>query len=216
MFQQLVFHAQQNIQSTSVQDLDPCPSTDNTHSSDLTPHEMTVIEHGENSTRTLTWKLVVFLTHINCRTNDDRFPLPLGRLGSAQSSLGVPIPALIGPAQQCVSNVLHYHTYGDHLQTCQTQVTALQTHDWSMIGWVLCSVLWVTQLTGQPPSPISNFDHGFHNDTGSGVHTYSTPYWTTHKQKIRHYRSIYWKLNFELTRPNSIFAVNSGHFRSSV
>jgi hypothetical protein len=62
----------------SVQDLDPRPCTDNDPVSIL-PHEMTVIEPGENPnpTRTLTWKSLDFLRHIKCRTNDDRFPLPL-------------------------------------------------------------------------------------------------------------------------------------------
>jgi hypothetical protein len=40
-------------------------------------NEMVDIEPGENPTRTLTWKSVVFLSHIKSRTNDDRFPLPL-------------------------------------------------------------------------------------------------------------------------------------------
>ena len=72
--QQFVFHSQQTVQVTSDQDLDPRPYTDNSPTSVL-PHEMTVIEPGENPTRTLTWKSVVFLSHIKCRTNDDRFPL---------------------------------------------------------------------------------------------------------------------------------------------
>ena len=76
MLQQLDFHTQQTIQVTSVQDLDPRPYTDNAHMSVLS-HAMTVIEPGENPTRTLTWKSLDFLSHINRRTNDDRFPLPL-------------------------------------------------------------------------------------------------------------------------------------------
>ena len=43
MIQQLVFHTQQTIQNTSVQDLDPRPCADNVHTSVL-PHEMTVID----------------------------------------------------------------------------------------------------------------------------------------------------------------------------
>ena len=46
------------------------------------------------------------------------------------SILGVPISVLIGPAQQCSCNTFHYVTYGDHLQTCQTQSADLQAHDW--------------------------------------------------------------------------------------
>jgi hypothetical protein len=60
MTQQLDFHTQQTIQVTSVQDLDPRACTDSTHETVL-PHEMTVIETGENPTRTLTWKSLNFL-----------------------------------------------------------------------------------------------------------------------------------------------------------
>jgi hypothetical protein len=54
----------------------------------------------------------------------------------------VPIPALIGPAQQCACNGFHYDTVGDHLQTCQTQSAALQVHDWVVykLGALLGSV----------------------------------------------------------------------------
>ena len=47
MIQQLDFHTQQTIQTTSAQVLDPRP-----------------------------WKPLVYLSHINRRTNGDRFPLP--------------------------------------------------------------------------------------------------------------------------------------------
>ena len=43
---------------------------------------MEAIDPGENPTRTLTWKSLDSLIHIKCRTNDDHFLLPLGRLGS--------------------------------------------------------------------------------------------------------------------------------------
>ena len=128
MLQQLTFHVQQTIQATSVQDLDPRPCVDNTHVSVLT-HEMSVTEPCKNPTRTLTWKSLTFLRHIKRRTNDDRFPLPLWETWFC-SRLGVPIPTLIGPTQQCACNVFHYDTYGEHLQTCQTQSADLQAHDW--------------------------------------------------------------------------------------
>ena len=88
MLQQLTFHAQKTIPVTCMQDLDPRPCADNVHASVL-PFEMTVIEPGENLTRTLTWKHLSFLSHIKCRTNDDRFPLSLwfGRYGSALVSV---------------------------------------------------------------------------------------------------------------------------------
>jgi len=80
-------------------------------------------------TRTLTWKPLTFLSHIKSRTNDDRFPLSLWETWFC-STPGVPIPALIGPSQQCACNVFHYDSYGDHLQTCQTQSEDSQVHDW--------------------------------------------------------------------------------------
>ena len=75
---------------------------------------MTHIESGENPTRTLTWKPSSFLRHIKRRTNDDRFHLSLWESWFS-SSLGVPIPALTGPPQQCTCNVFHYDSYGDNL-----------------------------------------------------------------------------------------------------
>ena len=91
---------QKTIPTTSVQDLDPRPCTDNVHAPVL-PLEMTSIEPGENPTRTLTWKPLTFLSHIKRRTNDDRFPLSLWETWFC-SSLGVPIPSLIGPSQPVV------------------------------------------------------------------------------------------------------------------
>jgi hypothetical protein len=82
MLQQLTFHAQQTVQATSAQDLDPCPCADNTHASVL-PHEMMVIEPGENLTSTLTWKPLGYLSQIKRRSNDARFLFHYGRLGSA-------------------------------------------------------------------------------------------------------------------------------------
>jgi hypothetical protein len=61
--------------------VDSRPFADNTHVSVL-PHEMSDIEPDESPTRTLTWKSLAFLNYIKRRTNDDRFPLPHGRLGS--------------------------------------------------------------------------------------------------------------------------------------
>jgi hypothetical protein len=170
MLQQLAFHAQQTIQATSVQDLDPRPCADNAHTSVL-PHEMVAIEPGENPTRTLTWKSLAFLSHIKCRTNDDRFPLPLWETCLC-SSLGVPILTLIGPAQQCACNAFHYDTYGDHLQTCQTQSAALQAHDWVVyrLGALLGSVGHkvkihkITPATGKERGDIEIKDYVVHND----------------------------------------------------
>ena len=82
---------------------------------------MAAIEPGDGKipTRKLTWKPLGFLRHIMCRTIDDRFPIALWEVWFC-STLGVPIPALIGPSQQCDFNDFLYDPYGDHLQTCQT------------------------------------------------------------------------------------------------
>jgi hypothetical protein len=101
ILQQLVFHTQKIIPATSVQDLNPRPCTDNVHASVL-PVEMTAIEpdDGEIPTRKWTSKPLGFLRHIKCRTMDDRFPLSLWEVWF-YSSLGVPIPTLIGHSQHC-------------------------------------------------------------------------------------------------------------------
>jgi hypothetical protein len=49
MLQQSDFNTQRTIPATSVQDLDPRPCAHNAHASVL-PHEMTVVEPGENPT----------------------------------------------------------------------------------------------------------------------------------------------------------------------
>jgi hypothetical protein len=83
--------------------------------------EKETIEPGDSEilTRKLIWKPLGFLSHINRRTIDDRFPMVLLEVWFC-SSLGAPIPALIGPSQQCAFNDFLYDPYGDHLQTCQT------------------------------------------------------------------------------------------------
>jgi hypothetical protein len=60
----------------------------------------------------LFWKSLVFESHIQCRTNDDRFPLSLWEDWFC-SSHGVPISVLIGPPHHCVSNTCRYDSYGD-------------------------------------------------------------------------------------------------------
>ena len=44
------------------------------------------------------------------------------------STLGVPIPALVANPRSCACQ--HFDIYGDHLQTCQLQSTAMHTHEW--------------------------------------------------------------------------------------
>ena len=90
---------------------------------------MAAIEPGENRTRTLTWKTLAFLSYIQRRTNDDRSPLSLWEVWFC-SSLGVPIPASIGPPQQDACNAFHYDLYGDHIYVELNQ----RLHSF-MIGW---------------------------------------------------------------------------------
>jgi hypothetical protein len=94
------------IKSTSTQDLDPLPLVNNDHPSVL-PFEMYVLESDEPPSHTLNWKSLGFLIHIKRRTNDDRFPLSLWEVWFF-STLGVTVPALIGPSQRCTCNEFHY------------------------------------------------------------------------------------------------------------
>jgi hypothetical protein len=96
MLQQMTLHTEQIIKATSTKDLDPRPLGNNDHPSDL-PFEMYTLEPGEPPSRTLNWKSG-FLSHIKRRTIGDRFPLSLWEVWF-YSTLGVPIPTLIGPSQ---------------------------------------------------------------------------------------------------------------------
>ena len=136
MLQQLVFHQQQIVKDTRVQELDPRPCENNDHSSVLA-YEMETIEPGENSSRTLTWKPLAFLSHIKLRTNDDRFSSSQGESFLCHSvSLFMPLrfsyptPFLLGPPQQGSCNAFSYDIFGDHLQTCQVKSSVSQVHDW--------------------------------------------------------------------------------------
>ncbi len=76
MLEQWVLHKPQTVKATSTLDLDPPPLAANDHPSVL-PHEMFALEPGDPPSRTLTWKPLGFLNHVNRRTSDDRFPLSL-------------------------------------------------------------------------------------------------------------------------------------------
>ena len=76
LLQQLAFHTQKIIKTTSTQDLDPRPLPNIEHPSVL-PFEMYAIEPGESPSRSLNWKSLGFLSHIKRRTIGDRFPLSL-------------------------------------------------------------------------------------------------------------------------------------------
>jgi hypothetical protein len=82
----------------------------------------------------------LILSHIK-RTIGDRFPLSLWEVWFC-STLGVPIPALIGPSQWRACNALDYDVCGDHLQTCQVKSAASQVHDWVVyrLGGIVGSV----------------------------------------------------------------------------
>ncbi len=77
------------------------------------------------------------------------------------------LPGLIGPVQQYVCNAFHYDTFGDHLQTCQTQSVVLQVHDWVVykLGVLLGSVGHkvkihkITSTTGKERGDIEIKDH---------------------------------------------------------
>ena len=165
MFQQFVFHKQQTVKATRVQDLDPSPSTDNAHESVLT-HEMTGIEPSEIPSRTRTWKPLAYLSHINRRSNDDRFSSSRWE-SLIWSSLGVSTPGLLGPAQQWTCNSFAYGPFGDHLQTCQTKSAASQVHDWVVykLGVFLGSVGHrvkihnITTLTGKERDDVEIKDY---------------------------------------------------------
>ncbi len=156
------------------------------------------IEPGETPSTTITWKPLVSLSHINLRTNDDRFCSPQWA-SFLCSSLRVPTPFLLGPPQQCPCNAFSYDIFGDHLQTCQPKSAVSQVHDWVVYKMGHHSVPWViglrytkllrvpvnwqwtrwswsqrlnsftkTSSTGQPPTASSHPDSGF-QDTQMGI-----------------------------------------------
>jgi hypothetical protein len=120
--------------TTIEQDLNPRPCTVNDHPSVLA-HEMMAIDPGEKPTRMLTWKTTSFLYHIQPRSHEDRFPIPLWETWFCQS-LGVPIPALLENPRQCPCRQFSFDPYDDHIQTCQCQSATLPAHEW--IVYSLC------------------------------------------------------------------------------
>ncbi len=87
------------------------------------------IEPGEKPSRMLTWKPTAFISHIQPRSHDDRFPIPLWETWFCQS-LGVPIPALLENPRHCPCRQSRFDHYGDHIQTCQRQSAAFPAHEW--------------------------------------------------------------------------------------
>ena len=138
----------------------------------------------------LKWSPLGFLSQIKRRTIGDRFPLSLWEVWFC-STLGVPIPALIGPSQRCACNTFDYDVCGDLLQTCQVKSAASQVHEWVVyrLGGILGSVVHkvkihkitpatgrergdleikdyvVLQKTQDQASSSSYFNLGFHYDS---------------------------------------------------
>jgi len=125
---------------------------------------MYALDPGDPPSHTLTWKP---LCHIKRRTNDDRFPVSLWEFWLG-STLGVPIPDLIGTSHQCVCNEFTYDSFGDHLETCQVKSTSTQVHDWVVyrLGDILGSVGHrvkihkITSATGKERGDLEIKDYG--------------------------------------------------------
>jgi hypothetical protein len=140
MVDQLALHTPKTFHETIEQDLNSRPCTVNDHPSVLA-HEMMVIEPGEKPTCILTWKTTSLLSHIQPRSHEDHFPIPLWETWFCQS-LGVPIPALLESPRQCPCRQFSFDPYGDHIQTCQRQSASLPAHEWIVyrLSLLICSV----------------------------------------------------------------------------
>jgi hypothetical protein len=112
MLEQLALRTPMTFHVTSEQDLNPRTSTVNDHPVVLT-HEMMVIDPGEKPMLILTWKTTSFLSHIQSRCHEDRFPIPLWETWFCQS-LDVTIPALLENPRQCPCRQFSFDPYGDH------------------------------------------------------------------------------------------------------
>ena len=180
---------------------------------------------------------MVFLIHIKRRINDDRFPLPLWETWFS-FSLGVPIPTLTGPVQQCPYNDFHYDTYGDHLQTCETQSSVLQAHDWVVyrLGVMFGSVghkvkiHMITPATGKQRGDIEIKDYVVLQKPQGQDNRLPPPrtlimdFTMTYVRFGRSYLHPIGQVTYtrcsdgalESTRLNIFLPVTNGHFRSSV
>jgi hypothetical protein len=98
--EQLALRTPKTFHATSEQDWNPRPCTVNDHPSVLA-HEMMTIEPGENPTLMFTWKTTTFLCHLQSRSHDDHFPIPVWETWFCQS-LGV----LYQPCLKNLDNVL--------------------------------------------------------------------------------------------------------------
>ncbi len=80
------------------------------------------------------WKVYVhtyleIISHIQSRSHDDHFPIPLWETWFCQS-LGVPISVWLENPRQCPCRQFSFDHYGDHIQTCQCQSTTFPAHEW--------------------------------------------------------------------------------------
>ncbi len=140
MIQQLAFHKRQTIKATRVQDLDPRSSTDNTHES-VSAHEMTTIEPSEIPSRTLDWTTLTYLSHIKCRSNDDRFLVSQWE-SLIWSTPDVPTPALLRPSQQCAWTLLPMTLLGIIYRLVKQSQQLLRFTTGSYINWGRFLVPW--------------------------------------------------------------------------
>ena len=103
--------------------------------------EMTAMEPSEIPSRTLTWKPLVFLSHIKRRSNDDCFSASQWE-SFICSSLACPLRLSLDRISSAHVTLLSYDIFGDHLQTCQTKSADSQVHDWVVykLGTLLGSV----------------------------------------------------------------------------
>ena len=102
MFEKLTLRTPKTFHATIEQVLNPRPCAVNDHPSVLA-QEMMVIESGEKLTHILTWKTTSFISHIQSRSHDDLFPIPLWETWFCQS-LSVPIHTRL--ARKSSDNVL--------------------------------------------------------------------------------------------------------------
>ena len=111
MLEQLTLHTPLTIDATKAQDLNP-GSCSNIEYPSVLAHEMMTIEPGEQTSCKVTWKPTTWISHIMCRSHDDRLPLQVWESWFC-SNLGVPIPALLVNPCPCVCQ--YFDVFGDHL-----------------------------------------------------------------------------------------------------
>jgi hypothetical protein len=74
-------------------------------------------------------KTTAFISHIQSRSHDDRFPIPLWETWLSKSWCSH--TSLTRKSWQCPCRQFNFDHYGDHIQTCQRQSATLPAHEWS-------------------------------------------------------------------------------------